>query len=105
MCTQTAVKFSQTPGPSRDARVAAAMSHTGAAVAIGGVTALLGTLPLAGASSTVRTGRSSKECHDVNPFLRAACLWECVSCCSSSCRFQEELRTCGVTLSGCQNSR
>jgi hypothetical protein len=57
MCIQTAVKFSQTPGPSRDARVAAAMSHTGAAVAIGGVTALLGTLPLAGASSTVRMGR------------------------------------------------
>jgi hypothetical protein len=51
-----AVKFSQTPGPSRDARVAAAMSHTGAAVAIGGITALLGTLPLAGASSTVSPG-------------------------------------------------
>lgn len=48
-----AVKFSATPGASRNERVATSMQHTGAAVAVGGITALIGTLPLAGASSQV----------------------------------------------------
>ncbi len=56
-----AVKFSATPGVSRNERVAKSMQNTGAAVALGGITALIGTLPLAGASSTVRTSRHLKK--------------------------------------------
>lgn len=48
-----AAKFSATLGGSRNERVASALSHTGVAVALGGFAALLGTLPLAGASSTI----------------------------------------------------
>lgn len=49
------VKFSATPGASRNERVAKSMQNTGAAVVPGGITALIGTLPLAGASSTAMT--------------------------------------------------
>ena len=48
-----AQKFMATSGATRDERVQKAMSHTGYAVFMGGFTALVGTLPLALAKSTV----------------------------------------------------
>ena len=46
-------KFMATAGPSRDARVAHALTDTGAAIFLGGLTALSGAVPLAFATSTI----------------------------------------------------
>ena len=46
-------KFMATSGATRTERVQKAMSHTGYAVFLGGFTALVGTIPLAFASSKV----------------------------------------------------
>ena len=48
-----AQKFMVTSGATRTERVQKAMSHTGYAVFLGGFTALIGTIPLAFASSKV----------------------------------------------------
>ncbi len=74
-----AQKFMVTSGASRTERDQKAMSHTGYAVFLGGFTALIGTIPLAFASSKVWSRDTSRSFQNPSPVHVVFCHVVCTS--------------------------